>query len=51
MEKATWFLVCVVVVLSIASAAVYPREEAGAKSQLTGQVESATAPASDTEAE
>ena len=28
-----------------------PREEAGAKSQLTGQVESATAPASDTEAE
>ena len=51
MEKATWFLVCVVVVLSIASAAVYPREEAVAKSQLTGQVESATAPASDSEAE
>ena len=51
MEKATWFLVCVVVVLSIASAAFYPREEAGAKSQLTGQVESNTDPASDAEAE
>ncbi len=50
-EKATWFLVCVVVVLSIATAAFYPREEAGAKSQLTGQVESTSTPSSDAEAE
>ncbi|MBR5696912.1 MAG: preprotein translocase subunit SecG [Paludibacteraceae bacterium] len=51
MEKATWFLMCVVVVLSIASAAFYPREEAGAKSKLTGQVEATTTPSSDAEAE
>ncbi len=48
-EKATWVLVCVVVVLSIATAAVYPHEEAGAKSQLTGQVENTTS--SDSQAE
>ena len=48
MEKATWFLMCVVV-LSIASAAFYPREEAGAKSKLTGQVEATTTPSSDAE--
>lgn len=51
MEKATWFLVGLVVVLSIASAAVYPHEEAGAKSKLTGQVEATTPPSSDAEAE
>jgi preprotein translocase subunit SecG len=50
MEKATWFLVGLVVVLSVASAAFYPREEAGAKSKLTGQVE-ATTPSSNAEAE
>lgn len=49
-EKATWFLVSVVVVLSIASYAFYPHEEAGAKSQLTGQVES-VASSADTQAE
>ncbi len=38
-EKATWVLVSVVVVLSIASAAFYPRETAGVDSQLKGQVE------------
>lgn len=43
-EKATWFLVSVVVLLSIASAAFLPREESVAKSQMTEQVESLTAP-------
>lgn len=38
-EKATWFLVSVVVVLSIASVAFYPREEATVKSQMTQQVD------------
>ncbi len=38
-EKATWFLVSVVVVLSIASVAFYPREEASVKSQMTQQIE------------
>ncbi len=49
-EKATWFLVSVVVVLSIASAAFLPREESVAKSQMTEQVESLTSPSSDSEA-
>lgn len=48
-EKATWFLVSVVIVLSIASAAFYPRVESSAKSQMTEQVE-APASASDSEA-
>jgi preprotein translocase subunit SecG len=38
-EKATWVLVSVVVVLSIASAAFYPREIATEDSQLRSQVE------------
>ncbi len=38
-EKATWVLVSVVVFLSIASAAFYPREIATEDSQLRSQVE------------
>ncbi len=38
-EKATWVLVSVVVLLSIASAAFYPREIATEDSQLRSQVE------------
>ena len=38
-EKATWVLVSVVIVLSIASAAFYPREVASEDSALKSQVE------------
>mgnify|MGYP002623602294 FL=1 len=38
-EKATWVLVSVVVVLSIASAAFYPKETSVEESQLKSQVE------------
>lgn len=46
-EKATWVLVSVVVVLSIASAAFYPREAASGDSVLKDQVELSTSAAAD----
>ena len=46
-EKATWVLVSVVVVLSIASAAFYPRETTSEDSVLKDQVELPASSAAD----